>query len=89
MSHRHQMLFLDHAKMEPTLHRVAFPYSAYARVVDANMNISIHLMLLRNAWKRLTELAKDTAAQRQLSPELVGSELMIERDHLQREPLDR
>ena len=73
-----QNMFLQHAKHEPTLHRVAFPTSAYARVVDANMNISIHLMLLRNAWKRLAELANDKGYD----------ELMMDRNHLQREPLD-
>lgn len=50
-------VFLEDAKAEPTMWRTEFPASAYTRVVDASIRISVHLMLLRNAWRRLNALA--------------------------------
>ena len=60
---REEGVFLEDAKAEPTMWRTEFPASAYTRVVDSSIKISVHLMLLRNAWKRLNELALEQKQQ--------------------------
>jgi len=76
---REQSVYLQHAKSEPTVWRTEFPASAFTRVVNANIRISIHMMLLRNAWKRLNLLAKDKKQ---------NGALMIDHPHVKAKSLD-
>jgi len=77
---REQSNFLEHAKSEPTIWRTEFPASAYTRILDANIRISINMMLLRNAWRRLNNLAKDH--------KLRGGGLMMDQPHVKAKLLD-
>lgn len=57
-----------------------FPASAYTRVVDASIRISVHLMLLRNAWKRLNELAQEQKSK--------GRPLLMDQPHVKARELE-
>ena len=79
---REQSVFLEDAKAEPTMWRTEFPASAYTRVVDASIRISVHMMLLRNAWKRLIGLQQEQKSSGG------GKSLLMDQPHVQARPLD-